>query len=49
MLETLTNNWEWVLIAFMVLEKVIKMSPTKSDDILLDMIIKSLMDKVKPK
>mgnify|MGYP006185577937 CR=1 FL=1 len=49
MLETLTNNWEWVLIAFMVLEKVIKMSPTKSDDILLDMIIKPLMDKVKPK
>ena len=49
MFELLSANWEWVLIAFMVLEKVVKMSPTKSDDILLDMIVKPLMDKVRPK
>ena len=49
MFELLSANWEWVLIAFMVLEKVVKMSPTKSDDILLDMIIRPLMDKVRPK
>ena len=49
MFESLTANWEWVLIGFMILEKVVKMSPTKSDDILLDMIVKPLMDKVRPK
>lgn len=49
MFELLSANWEWVLIGFMILEKIVKMSPTKSDDILLDMILKPIMDKVRPK
>ena len=37
-MDFLTNNWEWVLIGFMIAEKLVKLSPTKYDDIILDMI-----------
>ena len=49
MTEWITSNWEIVVIVFFVIEKVIKLSPTKSDDILLDMILKPLFEKMKPK
>ena len=49
MTEWMQSNWEIVVIIFFVIEKVIKLSPTKSDDILLDMIIKPLFEKLKPK
>jgi hypothetical protein len=32
------NNWDIALAIFFVLEKLVKLSPTKYDDILLDMI-----------
>ena len=31
-------NWDICLLAFMILEKAVKLSPTKYDDILLDMV-----------
>ena len=34
-MELLTGNWEYVLLALYVLEKGIKLSPSKKDDILL--------------
>ena len=37
-MEWLQLNWEWVLLAFMICEKLVKMSPTDKDDILLDVI-----------
>ena len=37
-MDWLINHWEWMLIGFMVAEKIVKMSPTKYDDILLDFI-----------
>ncbi len=46
-MEWLTSNWEWVLLAFMVLEKVVKMSPSDKDDILLDVVFKGLTQIVK--
>jgi|TARA_Y100000015_G_scaffold43196_1_gene52931 hypothetical protein len=49
MTEWIQSNWEIVVIIFFVIEKVIKLSPTKSDDILLDMILKPLFEKLKPK
>ena len=49
MTEWMQNNWEIVVIVFFVIEKIIKLSPTKSDDILLDMILKPLFEKLKPK
>ena len=48
-MDWITNNWEMVLLAFMILEKVIKMSPTKADDILLDMVLKPIFNRIKPK
>jgi len=43
----LMSNWEWVLLAFMVLEKVIKLSPSKKDDILFDSVITPLFNMLK--
>jgi len=48
-MEWITSNWEWVLLGFMILEKCIKMSPSKADDLVLDMILKPLMDRFKSK
>ena len=45
----LTSNWEWVLLALYVVEKVVKLSPSKKDDVIFDMLIKPIVDKVKGK
>lgn len=37
-MEWLQTNWEWVLLGFMILEKLVKMSKTQADDILLDVV-----------
>ena len=45
----LTSNWEWVLLALYVVEKIIKLSPSNKDDMIFDMILKPIIDKVKGK
>ena len=35
-------NWEWFLLGFMIAEKLVKLSPTKADDILLDVVWNSI-------
>ena len=47
MLESLTSNWEYILLALYVLEKVVKLSPSKKDDVIFDMVIKPIIDKIK--
>ena len=42
-------NWEYVLLGFYVLEKVVKLSPSKKDDIIFDGIIKPIFDMFKTK
>ena len=49
MSEWLAGNWEWCLLGFMILEKVVKMSPSKKDDILFDSIVKPIFNMLKPK
>lgn len=52
MIEWITNNWATALAIFYVLEKIVKITPMKYDDILLDMVwgaIKKLWEKVKNK
>lgn len=49
MIELLTSNWEYVLLALYVLEKGVKLSPSKKDDVIFDMIIKPIVDKIKGK
>ena len=47
MLQSLASNWEYVLLALYVVEKIIKLSPSKKDDMIFDMILKPIIDKVK--
>ena len=49
MLELLTSNWEYVLLAIYVIEKVIKLSPSKKDDLVFDMVLKPIFEKIKGK
>ena len=35
----LASNWEYVLLALYVVEKVIKLSPSKKDAVIFDMIL----------
>jgi hypothetical protein len=44
----LLSNWQYVLVGFYVAEKVVKLTPTKYDDILFDVVggaIKKLVKK----
>ena len=45
----ITANWEWILLGLYVLEKAIKLSPTKADDLVWDMVLKPIVDKIKGK
>ena len=47
MLSFLTSNCEWFLLALYVLEKAIKLSPSKKDDLVWDMILKPIVDRIK--
>ena len=49
MLESLMNNWEYVLLVLYVVEKAIKLSPSKKDDLVWDMVLKPIVDKIKGK
>ena len=49
MSEWFAANWEYCLIGFMVLEKIVKLSPSKKDDVLFDSIITPLFNMLKPK
>lgn len=49
MLSFISSNWEWLLLALYVLEKAIKLSPSKKDDLVWDMVLKPIVDKVRNK
>ena len=48
MSEWLAANWEYALIVIYALENIVKLSPTKYDDIVFDMILKPIKDKIAP-
>tara|TARA_R100000781_G_scaffold53996_1_gene35326 strand:+ start:44 stop:190 length:147 start_codon:yes stop_codon:yes gene_type:complete len=48
-MQMLLANWEWVLLALYVIEKAVKLSPSKKDDVIFDMVIKPVFDKMKGK
>ena len=41
-MEIFTQHWEWFLLGFMVCEKLVKLSPTDKDVILLDVVWTSI-------
>ena len=49
MFSFLTSNWEWFLLGLYVVEKAIKLSPSKKDDLVWDMVLKPIVDKIKGK
>ena len=49
MMSFITTNWEYLLFALYVVEKVIKLSPSKKDDLVWDMVLKPIVDKIKGK
>ena len=49
MFSFLTSNWEWFLLGLYVLEKAIKLSQSKKDDLIWDMVLKPIVYKIKGK
>ena len=49
MMTFLTANWEWFLLGLYILEKAIKLSPSKKDDLVWDMVLKPIVDKIRGK
>ena len=48
MSEWIAANWEYCLVVIYALEKIVKMTPTKYDDILFDMLLKPIKEKFSP-
>jgi len=46
MTEWVLANWEWIMLGFYTLEKIVKLSPTKQDDIIFDAVIKPVWEKL---
>ena len=45
-MQWILGNWQWVLLAFYVLEKVIKLSPSKKDDVIFDIVLKPVYEAI---
>jgi len=46
-MEWLSENWEIVIVVFFCLEKIVKLSPSDKDDILVDVIFQGLTKMLK--
>ena len=47
MFEYITANWEWFLLGLYVVEKAILLSTTKKDDMVWDMFLRPILEKIK--
>ena len=48
MSEWIVANWEYVLVVLYAVEKIVKLTPTKYDDIIFDMLLKPSKEKIAP-
>ena len=39
------ENWQWFYLGFTIIEKIVKITPTKKDDVIVDMILKPIYEK----
>ena len=46
-MEWLSANWEMVVVVFFCLEKIVKLSPSDKDDILVDVVWRGLIKMLK--
>ncbi len=49
MTKFIVENWEYIMLGFVVLEKIVKATPTKKDDVIFDMIIIPIFNSFKKK
>ena len=49
MFDAFWSNWEYVLLVMFVVEKIVKLSPSKKDDIIFDMIVNPIFNALKGK
>ena len=49
MMDWVIANWEWIMLGFYTLEKIVRLSPTDKDDIIFDAILKPIFDKFSSK
>ena len=49
MMSFITSNWEWILLGLYVVEKAVKLSPSTKDDVIWDMVLKPVVDKMRGK
>ncbi len=48
MTDWVAANWEYILVVIYAAEKIVKLTPTKYDDIVFDMILKPIKEKFTP-
>ena len=48
MSEWIVANWEYVLVVLYAVEKIVKLTPTKYDDIIFDMLLKPIKENIAP-
>ena len=48
MTDWVAANWEYILVAVYAAEKIVKLTPTQYDDIVFDMILKPIKEKLTP-
>ena len=48
MIRFLVEHWEYVVLAIYLAEKIVKVTPTKYDDIVVDIIAKTILQIVRP-
>jgi len=46
-MEKIIENWQWILLGFYVIEKIVKATPTNKDDVIFDMILKPIFEAFK--
>ena len=47
-IDWIAGNWPTCLAVFYAAEKIVKLTPTKYDDIIFDMILKPIKEKIAP-
>ena len=46
MMDWVIANWEWIMLGFYTLEKIVRLSPTDKDDIIFDVVLKPVWEKL---
>jgi len=49
MSEWIAANWEYVLVGIYAIEKIVKLTPSKKDDVIFDMVLKPIWDTIAKK